>query len=120
MHRTSVITHKGKSIVHIDLTGEQDIAVSVASFNRAEELLVKFPPKSARLLTDVTGARYSAEAAQRMKAFSKAISPFMKGSATVGIDGMKAVLLRGLIAITGRDIKIFPDVESAKDWLASL
>jgi hypothetical protein len=120
MHRTSVVTHKGKAIVVIDLTGEQDLVVSIASFDRAEELIIKFPPKSARLLTNVTGTRYSTQAAQRMKGFSKAISPFIKGSAAVGIDGMKAVLLRGLVALSGRDIKIFPDADSAKDWLASL
>jgi hypothetical protein len=120
MQRTSVIMHKGKSIVVIDLTDEQELEVSLASFDRAAELITKFPPKSARLVTIVTGARYSTEAAARMKSFSKEVTPYMKGSAAVGIDGMKAVLLRGLIAVTGRDIRIFPDAESAKDWLASL
>jgi hypothetical protein len=119
MHRTKLITHKGHSIVHIDLTGEHDLEIAFASFDKAQELICRFPPKSARLVTDVTGARYNAAATERMKEFSKAVSPFIKASAAVGIDTLKAIILRAVSTVAGHPIKTFDDIESAKDWLAS-
>lgn len=119
MSRTSVITHKDKPIVHIDVRGEQDVKVSLACFDKARELLSHFPPKSGRLLTDVTGTRYTMEAAQALKTFSSAITPYVKASAAVGIDGLKAIIIRTLVTLTGRNIQIFDDVDKAKDWLAT-
>lgn len=118
MHRTSVIVHKGKPIVLIDLAGETDVKVSMASFDRAQELLSKYAPKTGRLLTNVTNARYSLEGTQHMKAFSAAVTPYVKASAAVGLDGLKLIILRSMMAMTGRSIEIFDDLEKAKDWLA--
>jgi hypothetical protein len=119
MHRTKIITHKGHPIVHIDLVGEENLDVVLASFDKAQELICHFPPNSARLLTDVTGARYNPAVSEKMKQFSKAIAPFRKASAAVGIDSFKAIILRAVSAFSGQLIKTFDDLESAKDWLVS-
>ena len=49
--------------------------------------------------------------------FIKGNKPYVKASAVVGLSGLQQILYNGLMKITGRDIKSFNSLQTAKDWL---
>ena len=55
-----------------------------------------------------------------MKDFAAKNSPYIKGSAVVGVEGIQMVLLQTVIFATRREIKVFSSLDAAKDWLVSL
>ena len=118
MERVTMVQHKGKSIVFTDLSNMTVSDEQVAVLQQAEALVLKQPPGSVRSLIDFTGVKYNIPGVEAQKHFSTAATPYIKVSAVVGITGMIRVIYRSIVRITGRDIKIFDDVETAKDWLA--
>jgi hypothetical protein len=119
MERVYFTTHNGKQVLVQDLTDSKDITENIAVFDRAEQLILTQPSKSVRLLTNVTNAHYSTEGVDRMKRFSKNVTPHMLASATVGIDGLKRMIVKAINKLTGRDVRVFDTVRQALDWLAA-
>jgi hypothetical protein len=118
MPRVEFILHNGVRILDLDIRGSKDIDQNIAAFRLAQELAIKEPLKSLRLLTDVTDAHYTSEGVSIMKEFSKAITPYTKASAAAGITGVKWIVIQSLLRLTGRNIKLFDTRENAKEWLA--
>ena len=118
MERVTFISHKGKDIIFTDLSQTASSAQQIDILNQAEKLISTQPPKSVLSLIDYTGARYDLTSVEAQKNFSAAVTPHMKASAVLGIGGLKQVILRSIVRITGRNIKTFDDNEAAKDWLA--
>jgi hypothetical protein len=118
MSKVEVLTHKGKSIIYINLSkcAPED---SVAALNEARTIIAKQPPKSALVLTNVTEAIYNKDVASAIKDFVSSNTPFMKASAIVGADGVRQVLLSTVTFITRREIKQHQTIQEAKDWLAT-
>ena len=119
MDRVQKLSHKGKSILLIDFSNckpEETIHI----MDVAEKIIAQYPPKQARLISDVTGAVYNKEVAERMKVFSKNNTPYVLGSTAVGVTGVAGVLLQTLIFLTRREIKMFPTRQAAMDWLVTL
>jgi hypothetical protein len=83
-------------------------------------MIAKNPPKSALILTDSTGATYNSEVSTAMKNFSQNNTPYVKGSAVVGADSMRKVLVAAIRLATKRDIRTFDSREEALDWLVNL
>ena len=119
MERVYFKEHRGVQILMMDLSNSRDLAENIAAFDRAEQMIVKLPQKSVRQLTNVANAHYSTEAVDRMKRFSATVTPQMLASAAIGVGGIKKIVLQSLIRLTGREIKIFEDVDAALDWLAA-
>ncbi len=44
-------------------------------------------------------------------------SVYAKKRAIIGMDGLRGLILKGYNAITGNDLKPFPTLEEAKDYL---
>jgi hypothetical protein len=110
--------HKGKSILVQDLTGIEDVKVSIAIFDRTQSMILKEPLKSVRLLTNVTNAHYDHEAVEHMKKFSTKVTPHIQASAVVGVQGVKKIVVQTLILLTGRQIVLRSSMQEALDWLA--
>lgn len=119
MDKVRFIEHKGKRIVFQDLSNSRDAKTNIEIFAETQSVIEKEAEKSVLLLTDVTNAHYDIEAAEFMKKFSVAVTPYMKASAAIGVTGIKRVLLMSLIKLSGRDIRLFETAEEAKDWLIS-
>ena len=112
------VIHNGKNIVIVDLsntTPEQAIVI----MREAQEKIAQMPPHSVLILTDVTNARYNAESLDAIKGFAAKNSPFIKASAAVGSEGLRAVVRPGVERAAGRKITAFATREEAMDWLAS-
>ena len=117
MHRVETITHKGKSIIVVDLASIKPEEVP-AVLREAKTRIAVLPVHSALILTDTTGAYFDKETTGALKDYASHNTPFVKASAVVGADGLRAILLDGIRLLTGREIKSFKNREEALDWLA--
>jgi hypothetical protein len=118
MSKVEFIMHNGVRILILDVSNSKDIGENISAFQAARKIVAQEPPKSVRLLTDVTQAHYTAEGVDAMKEFSKASTPYIKASAAVGVSGIKRIIVQSLVKLTGRDIQIFGDREKALEWLS--
>ena len=119
MSEAKFITHKEKQILYLNVQDVQSVDESLLRFDDARDIIILQPEKSVLLLTDVRDAHYNREATNHLKEVSTQISPYVKASAAVGVSGIKRIILQSLIRISGRQIKMFDDIEDAKDWLVS-
>ena len=54
-----------------------------------------------------------------MKEFVHANKPHVRAAAVVGIDGLKKIVYEAVMRFSGRNVPVFPDLETAKDWLVA-
>jgi hypothetical protein len=118
MPKVEYIVHQEKKILFFDIRDNPDPVESMRVGDQAKAIIMAQPPKSVLLLTDVTRAHYNPEATDYMKEYSAQVTPFVKASAMVGVAGIRNIILGSLVRISGRNIKLFDDLEKAKDWLA--
>ena len=119
MERLKFIDYKGKRIFicnYANMSGEEeDLIISMVEGEKRE--MAKHPPKSLLVLTNVSNMY----ASKRIdKAFTEMIQhnrPYIKRSAVLGVVGLKKIIYGVMIALTGRDIKVFERIADAKDWL---
>jgi len=119
MGNAEILEHKSKKVVLVNLAGCGP-QTTFGVLDDAAGVIASFPPKSALILTDSTDATYNAEVSAAMKAFTAKNSPYVKGSAVVGADGMRKVLVSAIRVATKRDIRTFDTRDEALDWLVSL
>ena len=117
MAEVKFITHKEKQILLLDVSEVKTVEDSLNRFSEAQRIIEMQPQKSVLLLTNVQNAHYNREATNHLKAFSNAVTPYIKASAAVGVSGIKRIVLQSLMRISGRDIKVFDSADQAKDWL---
>jgi hypothetical protein len=118
MPKVEYIVHRDKKILFFDIRENPKPEESMRIGDQAKAIIVAQPLKSVLLLTDVTQARYNPEATDYMKEYSSQITPYVKASAMVGVSGIRNIILNALVRVSGRNIKMFDDLEKAKDWLA--
>lgn len=117
MSKVEFMEHKGLKVLLLDVSFSSNAEENVAAFDQAREIIYKEPPKSVRILTDVTKAHYTPQAVDALKLFSKAVTPYVLASAAVGVSGIKRIVLQSLIKLSGRHIEMFEDREKALEWL---
>jgi hypothetical protein len=113
------IRHKDKDILFVDLSNVQQTSIEIEAAQEAEKIIKTQPKDSVLTLIDYTGMHYDVTGVEAQKNYSSAVAPYVRASAAVGIDGLKKIILRSVARITSRNIKLFDDLESAKDWLAT-
>ncbi len=118
MERIQFIQHKGKQILHLDLTNAKATEV-VQLVRDATPVIAAQPAKSLRTLTDVTDMNFNTEAAEALKQFTKHNKPFVIAGAVVGVTGLKQIIYNAVLKFSGRNIVAFDTLEQAKDWLAT-
>ena len=115
----SYITHNGKEILYVDLRESKSEARSLELLEQTKDEYMK-ATKKLLVLVDTTGAFVNPTVSNRMKEYGKT---YFKGKAEkrafVGIQGAKKIIVRAYMAMIGGDLKLFDDVDSAKDYLAS-
>jgi hypothetical protein len=96
------IEHKGKKILYEDYSGCNPETIKPL-LEKAAGLIRSSAPASIVALVNVENIRYNREASAVMKDFVKGNTPYIKCSAVVGMDGLKSVIFKGIIAFTGRE-----------------
>ena len=117
--RCYMTLHKGVDVVVIDLAHTTpDEAIPILT--QAGELIESFPAHSVRAFTDATGAIYSKESFQALKALTIHNTPHIKASAVIGADGLRVFAMKAVAVVTQRHIRPFRTREEALDWLVSV
>jgi len=116
--RIRFISHKGKKIFLVDLSG-----CSAAEVKRISELAPKFvtahPKGSLLLLADFTGAQFDRETLTTMKETAVFDRPHVKKSAWVGTENLPQVFYEHIKVFSRRELPTFKTREEAMDWLVA-
>jgi hypothetical protein len=118
MRKVSILNHKGKHIVFVNLSHSTPVEV-MEILQDAQKLITSMPRKSVIAMTDLTQARFDQTSVQVEKEYSAAITPFLKVSAVVGPDPLRKIFLQSITNTTHRHIEIFENQAEALDWLVS-
>jgi hypothetical protein len=118
MKAFELVPYKGKNIVMVDISNTTTEQL-VAALRDAQSKISKMPANSALIMTDATKAAYNQETGAAIKEFAAKNTPYVKASAVVGVEGMKAVLQTAVAMQNKRDIAAFQTRGEAMDWLAT-
>ena len=108
------IEHKGKRILRVDLRGlrEEQVIETV----ELEAKMIAESPTKVLILPNVEGASIST--LEQVKRLGKdIIAPKTLKSATLGVTGLKDILLRAYNAFTGSSAHPFKTEAEALEWL---
>ncbi len=116
--RVRFVEHQSRRLLLLDFSqcSAEEVLQTIGD---AEKTIRVQPPRSLLTLTDVTGTRYNLEVTQAMKEFVHANKPHVRAAAVVGIDGLKKIVYEAVMRFSGRNVPVFPDLETAKDWLVA-
>lgn len=113
----SYITHKGQKILYVDLTESKNESRSLELLEETKEAYLN---ASGRLLVLVNteGAYVNSVVSSRMKEYGKLyFKDRADKRAYVGIQGLKKLILKAYTNIVGGNVKVFDDLEEAKEYL---
>ena len=117
MERVRIETFKGKRLVIVD--GTDVPADEYTKVLRKGALTVAQEPLgSVRLVTVVTRARFGRGTAENVIAYSKAIKPYLKASAVVGLSPLSQVIFWAVKPFAHKTITSFATLDEAREWLA--
>jgi hypothetical protein len=114
--------YHGMSFISVDHTHSQgkDLTDAIEANRVAFLELTKSGHSELLFLTDLSGCLLSAEALDAFKRVGKELKPYTKGSAVLGITGLRKFALDIVNRFAGNYIKAFDTHEAAKEWLSKL
>jgi hypothetical protein len=119
MASNKFLDYKGSKIFLMDFS-YSEIEDVLKAIDDATKIIAQQPPLSVLGLVDVSKSSFDRVLADALKLFSEHNKPFMKMTAIVGIEGVKAVILQAIIKFTGRKNLVTKNsVQEAKDWLVT-
>lgn len=117
MQEVTFITHKGVKILYEDLENAQ-IEEVIPWIERAKVVIHKQPEKSVLALLNVKNAKFDSAVTTALKDFAKGNEPYIKFAAVYGIEGLKEIIFKAVLAFTGRkNLVLCKSLEEAKDIL---
>jgi hypothetical protein len=117
MSRVKRLVHKGTPVVHLDLSDLKPGEFKPV-FEEATRLLTAAPLKSARVVTDVEGARFDPATIGEFERFVRQVTPHCAANAIAGVTGIRRVAWLGLKPFYGCPAELVDSVEAGKDWVA--
>ena len=116
----SFIMHKGVKILYEDVS--QSKADDILAFIEGAKAIIASQPKNSVLaLVNVKDASFDTTITAALKDFMKANTPYIKCAAVYGVDGLKEVVFRGILTVTGRkNLVLCKTLEEGKDYLANV
>jgi len=115
----SFIMHKGVSILYEDFSQSKPDEV-LALIEKAKAVISSQPLNSVLALVNVKDGHFDTRVTSALKDFTKANAPYMKCAAVYGVEGLKEVIFKGVLAFSGRkNFVLCKTLEEAKDFLVS-
>jgi hypothetical protein len=118
MERITTINHNNTTILIEDFSNLAPGPEFNETLVKAKAYISSQPEKSVLALFDATGIRFNQEMVDKTKNFVQENTPYMKSVALIGITGLLKIALQGITRAANRHIKVFPDKQSALDWLS--
>lgn len=111
------ITHKGVKILYENFENGKPGDI-LPSIEKAKAVIFSQPEKSILALVNVKGASFDMSVTAALKEFVKGNEPYMKCAAVYGVEGLKEVIFRSVLAFTGRkNLVLCKTLEEGKDFL---
>jgi hypothetical protein len=115
----SFITHKGVKILYEDVSNSK-IEDIIPFIGGAKAIISSQPKNSVLALVNVKDANFNITITNTLKDFMKANAPYIKCAAVYGVDGMKEIIFKGILNVTGRkNLILCKTLEEGKDYLAN-
>lgn len=119
MKDITFLTHKGVRILYEDLENAQ-LEEVIPWIERNKGVIRSQPEKSVLALLNVKNAKFDTAVTNALKNFAKGNEPYIKFAAVYGIEGLKEIIFKSVLAFTGRkNLVLCKTLEEAKDILAS-
>lgn len=118
MARVNRLTVQGKPVIHIDLTNLKPGEFKPV-FAEALGILSLAPLGSARVVTDVEGARFDPATIVEFEAFVREATPRCLANAIVGVSGIRRVAWLGLKPFYKCPAELSDTLEKGKAWVAA-
>ncbi len=112
------IIYKDVEILVADYSNQSFTEVPI-SIDKVTEEIVNSGKKDILLLVDARDSNANKEIADRLLESAKIVTPYCKKTATIGIVGLKKVLLNSINLFTKINVKALKTFEEAKEWLIS-
>lgn len=117
--RTRFIIHNDVPILLLDYSNINGRDAALREIGLSRRIIAQQPEGSVRTLTYVEGAHYDADVVQALKELTVHNAPYVKAAAVVGLNALRRIIYRAVITFSRRDIRVFSDLDAAKDWLAA-
>jgi len=120
MAGVSFITHNGVKILYEDYSQSKP-QETIALLKKAEGIISGEPLNSVLALVNVKDSHFDTDLSAALKDFVKKNTPYIKCAAVYGVEGLKEIIFKGIIAFTGRkNLVLFKTLDEAKDYLVNL
>lgn len=117
--RTRFIIHNDVPILLLDYSNINGRDAALREIGLSRRIIAQQPEGSVRTLTYVEGAHYDVDVVQALKELTVHNAPYVKAAAVVGLNALRRIIYRAVITFSRRDIRVFSDLDAAKDWLAA-
>lgn len=119
MSRTNIIDHQNKKIFFIDFSNLKSLDEIKTLIVEAQKHIHKQPSQSVLTLTNVENTHFNTEISDLFTDYIKSNKNYVKARAILGVSGLKLVLYNSFQKVTGSNMRAFPNIEEAKNWLAA-
>ncbi len=120
MARGEVIIHKGKKVVHIDLSNGilPDVKQAI---EEAGQYIYNQPQGTVLCWVNTEGTKMTTEISDVLKSFTLKNKSYIKMTAISGVEGVQKVVISAIIMFTKRNNLVVKNSrEEALDYLASI
>ena len=114
------INYNNKEIYFIDysnIKSNDEFLKTIKETNSFRENLVQLGKKNLLMLVDVSGSFVYGEVLDELKRAGRLTKAITKKEAVVGVTGSKKILLQIIQTFTNMKLKVFDNIEDAKNWL---
>ncbi len=120
MLRVKWIDNRGTRILYVDLSYIKDLDEISDIIGQTEINLNNKPIKSVPIIVNAYKLKLNSELGEIIMDFLMENEKYIKALAIIGLSGIKRRILSKYIKSYNRDdVKIFRDMEDAKDWVVS-
>lgn len=114
------IDHKGQKIMFCDYANfKSDLEGLKTEVSAVRAITGQQPKDSVLELIDIRNTVISTDAANLFKQASVEAKPVLHKTAVVGVTGLLNIIAKSIVKVSGLQLSLFDDIESAKDWLAN-
>ncbi|RMH71544.1 MAG: STAS/SEC14 domain-containing protein [Gemmatimonadetes bacterium] len=111
--------YQGYHILYLDLSAyvELDFDYYVKQLRKASLIIREQPPKSVRVLTNLTKFKLTKEATEIAIQYTRDNTPYVKASAIVGASPLSRIFINTIQMTIRRKLYAFETEQEALDWL---
>ena len=118
MERVEEFTQDGKRFVYIDLSGLKSDDDFVDAINKSKPVIESAPEMSLYTITNIADVRVDTNSKNIIAKYLEHNKPYVKCGAVIGTDGIKNMLLKTIMKLSGRsNIYFCFTKEQAVKWL---